>query len=580
MASGVQRAGDRLPASFVARLTERLDACDQPLIQLWSWPWSGKRRLLQALVAQRPGDWLRLPSGGALAGRVPTAGGSWLIADGHYRGADLLAAAERLRPEQRLVLAIERRRDDEILPRCLLDPREMLLRPAEVAEMFAGAGDAWIAEVVRLSDGWAGPLDWLREHRAGGASAEEALSSAGFAARFHQRVTDRLDPEVLEALIECSVADEVDPRLWRRVWARRPERLAAFERLLWEWGWAISEPGGKPRLPRLLRRATRPRRPSPERRRDIFRQLGLAAHGLGLAAEAERFLDLAGDDARLARLRQAAGTPAGGLVSPRVEEPPATIPGGRRPGFRLQLLGQAIVRKIDARGEEREVEWRLRRALQSVAYLALAPDHRATKEQLIDAVWRDSSPGAIAKNFHPTLSGARRALGHRQAFVYSQGTYTLNPELGWWIDCERFTEQIEDGRRLSAGSGSELRWALEAWLAAWRLYRGELLSGLEADWIRDQRAVMRRAYVELMRDLGGLCVRLDRVTQALDAYRSLLLEEPYEERVHLAVMELYARQGRRDLVRRQFVRMQELLLEELNVEPAVESRERYHQLMR
>ena len=45
-------------------------------------------------------------------------------------------------------------------------------------------------------------------------------------------------------------------------------------------------------------------------------------------------------------------------------------------------------------------------------------------------------------------------------------------------------------------------------------------------------------------------------------------------------MELYARQGRRDLVRRQFIRLQELLVDELNVQPLEQTQERYHQLMR
>ena len=186
----------------------------------------------------------------------------------------------------------------------------------------------------------------------------------------------------------------------------------------------------------------------------------------------------------------------------------------------------------------------------------------------------------MARNFHPTLSEARRTLGHRRVFAYSQGLYTLNPELDWWLDVACFRDLIERGRRLSTGSASELKRGLEAWLDAWKLYRGELLSGVEAAWIRSPRAVLYRNYIELLRDVGGLSARLGRLTLALDAYRSLLLEEPFEERIHLAVMELYARQGRRDLVRRQFVRMQELLSQELNVEPVEETQERYHQLMR
>ncbi len=578
----------------MTRLDQQLRSCDQPLIQLWSWPWSGKRRLLETLAAREPAAWVKLPPHGTLVDRL-SPDKRWLIAEGRHRSAELLAAADRLHPGQRLVLPVERRLDDEILPQRILEPRVMLLQPAEIEEMFAGAGGARIGELARLSDGWAGPLDWLRDRLRGG-SPETVLDSREFTTRFHQRVTGRLDLGIFDAMIECSVAEELDATLWRRVWIARPEKLAALERLLGEWGWVISEPGAVPRLPRLIRRATRSRRPR-SRQREICRQLGLAAHGLGLEAEAERFLGLAGDTERLSRLAAAGVTVA---AVPPAGPPPAAAPSAGRspaiaaaversagvdrpatyPRFELHLLGQAVVRRIDAGGEQRELAWRLRRALQSVAYLALAPGRRASKEQLIDAIWNDASLTSIGKNFHPTLSLARSTLGHKQAFVYNQGLYTLNPELGWWIDCDRFGELIEQGRRLSAGSASELKRGLDAWVGAWRLYRGELLSGLEADWIRGRRALFHRDYIELLRGIGGLCARLGRLTEALDAYRSLLLEEPYEERVHLEVMELYARQGRRDLVRRQFVRMQELLIHELNVEPVAETRERYHQLMR
>ncbi len=573
-----------LPASFVERLSRLLRSCDQPLIQLWSWPWSGKRRLLETLAENDPGAWVRLPTHGALVDRLSPPGPKWLVAEGRYRSSELLAAAEMLRPEQRLVLPVERRLTGEILPQRLLGPPAMLLRPAEIDEMFAGAPGERIDELARLSDGWFEPLAWLRDRLQGGGSTEIVLGSTSFAKRFHQRVTSRPDLGISEALIECSVAEELDVTLWRRVWIARPERLAALERLLCEWGWVISEPGVPPRLPRLVRRAALERRPPPERRHEIFRQLGLGAYGLGLVAEAEHYLSRSGDVERVGRLR-AVGAPAAaperdGGVSSATQCPSGLPRRGTNVAssrFDLQLLGQAMVRRIDASGQEHELEWRLRRAFQSVAFLALAGDRRATKEQLVDAVWRDAKASAIAKNFHPTMSEARRTV-HREVFVYSQGLYTLNPELDWWIDCDCFREQIEHGRRLSAAG--ELEPALDAWLAAWRLYRGELLSGVEAAWIRDHRQAFHHDYIELLRGVGGLCARLDRVTQALDAYRSLLLQEPFEEHVHLAVMELYSRRGRRDLVRRQFVRMQELLTQELNVEPAEDTQERYHQLMR
>ena len=89
----------------------------------------------------------------------------------------------------------------------------------------------------------------------------------------------------------------------------------------------------------------------------------------------------------------------------------------------------------------------------------------------------------------------------------------------------------------------------------------------------------QRLYLELLRDLGDLYLRLAKPEQALDAYRSVLLEDPLQERVHLSVMRIYANQGRRDLVRRQYDRLCVLLLEELGVEPMPETTREYHRLM-
>lgn len=315
---------------------------------------------------------------------------------------------------------------------------------------------------------------------------------------------------------------------------------------------------------RELEEASRARQLPEEQRRESCRRLGLAARALGLEAEAEHYLELAG---------------AGGLVegSDDAAEGDGDA-AGRAPRFSLQLLGQPRLRRIDAGGRASQLDWRLRRAFQSVAFLALAPDRRATKDELVDAVWHDAETTAIAKNFHPTLSEARRMLGRRDAFDYRQGVYSLNPELEWEIDCEQFRERVAGGRRVLKEGGEQR--ALEIWLEAWKLYRGPLLQGMDAAWIRPRRDALYRVYTEMLRGVGDLCARLERWRQALDAYRSLLLEEPFEERVHLAVMELYARQGRRDLVRRQFIRMQEQLVGELNVEPLEETQERYHQLMR
>lgn len=258
---------------------------------------------------------------------------------------------------------------------------------------------------------------------------------------------------------------------------------------------------------------------------------------------------------------------------------PAEAPG--KTAFRLGLLGHPRTVRRDPGAGELELAWSLRRAFEIVAFLALAPEARAAKDELIEALWSDASAAAVRKNFHPTLSHARRTLGEggelpADPILYARGVYRLNPAFEWWVDALELERLAARGRELE--DGGELERAFETGLEAWRLYSGPLLLDEDAPWATGRREDLRREYLRVLRGVGRLGARLGRLTEALDAYRGVLLEEPFEERVHVSVMEIYARQGRRDLVRQQYVRLQDHL-EELKVEPLAETQERYHELM-
>ncbi len=248
------------------------------------------------------------------------------------------------------------------------------------------------------------------------------------------------------------------------------------------------------------------------------------------------------------------------------------------------LFGSPVARRQADAGRgagEVEIVWRLRRAFQVVAYLAMKPGRRAPKDELIDAVWPEAGAGAVSRNFHPTLSDARRSLAAglgdpRSTLVLRQGVYVLAPEIECRSDVEDFRRFAASGRELLAAGDDEAAAAI--WQRAWELYRGPFLAGHDLPWVASLRERLRGEYLEVLRRLGDLRAVRAELTGALDAYRTVLLEEPYEEHVHQRVMELYGRQGRRDLVQRQYVRLQEHL-QELGVEPLEGTRELYHRLM-
>jgi DNA-binding SARP family transcriptional activator len=543
------------------RLLRRIGSLETPLVQVWGWPGSGKSALLQALLEAR-GPEARglslgeLEDGAALRRAVEEArerGARWLVAlGGSEERLDPLGrleeAARWLHPGQRLVFAGERRWAGAPLAVSILPPQELLLSSGEVAALWhLLTGDVPTSEAARTlrdaADGWYRPLRLAIEATGGGglerAGPEDLLDVAPV--RFFLR------HEVLETF------SEEQRLLLEDLPAERPGAGAEGEE-----GWRVLdsrglwvEGGERDRLPVLLAATL-------ERAR--FRRQGRQG--------------------RQGRQERQGRTESSGTMKTapaRAEAPRVGVP-----VYSLGLLGSAIAKRRDPDGTEVDLDCRLKRSFQVLAYLASSPGLEAGREELMEAVWPTEGERTIERNFHPTLSHLRRALeaGHRedvQPLLFRKGVYRLNPEMVWEVDALELDSRTEEGQaRLDRG---ELAAALEQWEGAWRLYRGPFLQGHYEAWVAERRERYQRLYLELLRDLGDLYLRLERPEQAMDAYRSVLLEDPLQERIHVAVMRLYAAQGRRDLVRRQYDRLCTLLLEELGVEPLPQTTRDYHRLM-
>ncbi len=261
---------------------------------------------------------------------------------------------------------------------------------------------------------------------------------------------------------------------------------------------------------------------------------------------------------------------------------PAPALGGAAPGYTVALLGKPAVRLRRLDGRSTELRFPLRRSLEVLGFLATAPGFTASRAELVEAVWPDADEATVEKNLHPTLSYLRRSLGapsgrDGSTVLLRRGVYRLNPRLTWNVDAVEMVRRVEEGhRRLREGQPEQ---AAELWRSGWALYGGPLLEGWDAPWVVEKRDALSRAYLDLLRSLGEVDERLGELTEAQDAFRAALLADPLQEPVHLALMRLYARQGRRDHVRRQYQRLVSLLADELGVEPLPGTTETYHRLM-
>ena len=141
----------------------------------------------------------------------------------------------------------------------------------------------------------------------------------------------------------------------------------------------------------------------------------------------------------------------------------------------IQLLGGFTVRVNDSPIHTKA--WHSRRTRNLIKLLALAPNQRLGRDQVLDALWPDSAPTAAANNLHQTLFAARKifdAAGAPGCLRFEDGLLSLGE--GASVDVDAFeaaagqAEKSQDPALFqSCGKGSFKETVLPALYGSLRL---------------------------------------------------------------------------------------------------------------
>jgi predicted ATPase/DNA-binding SARP family transcriptional activator/DNA-binding CsgD family transcriptional regulator len=241
---------------------------------------------------------------------------------------------------------------------------------------------------------------------------------------------------------------------------------------------------------------------------------------------------------------------------------------------RVRLLGDFRV-SVGNRTIE-EDEWRLRKAGSLIKLLALAPQHRLHREQVMDLLWPKLDVGKADNNLRYTLHNARRTLesalpNGSRCLHLRNGRLALCPEGLLWVDVEAFEEAAAAARRARNPAAYE---------AAVGLYAGDLLpEDSYEEWAEDRREELRRTYLALLLELAGLYEKGEDSGSAVEALRQVLASEPTHEGAHMGLMRLYALSGQHQGALRQYGRLREALSRKLGAEPGAASRCLYEEIL-
>jgi LuxR family transcriptional regulator, maltose regulon positive regulatory protein len=237
----------------------------------------------------------------------------------------------------------------------------------------------------------------------------------------------------------------------------------------------------------------------------------------------------------------------------------------------IQTLGTFRVWRA---GEEKQrTAWGREKALHLLQFLICHRDNPVHREQILEALWPESTPPQAAIGLRVALNALRSALelGQRSAeniqFIRRYGEMLwLDLDAGVVIDSDQFVQLLQKARRAERGDISQ---AITLYEAALQLYHGDFLIELPyADWAYGEREQRRMQYLVTVERLARFALERGEHERAIEWANTILRKDPTWEAAYALLMECHWQQGNRALAVRVYDRCRKRLSEMLGVEPS------------
>ena len=207
-----------------------------------------------------------------------------------------------------------------------------------------------------------------------------------------------------------------------------------------------------------------------------------------------------------------------------------------------------------------------------LAYLAMAPGHRHSRDKLATLLWPATGDEHARQSLRQAFVTLRRVLGTHAILVADHQDVALEGDC-LDIDVVRFEALMTEN-------------SAAALAAAAALYRGDLLEGIRVkeppfeEWLQGERQRLRELAQQALLKLLTHQLGSGPAGPAIRTAMRVLTLDPAQEVVHRDLMRLFARQGRRGDALRQYRLCIDALQRELGVEPQPETRRLYQEIVR
>ncbi|HEY3000990.1 MAG TPA: BTAD domain-containing putative transcriptional regulator, partial [Kribbellaceae bacterium] len=237
--------------------------------------------------------------------------------------------------------------------------------------------------------------------------------------------------------------------------------------------------------------------------------------------------------------------------------------------MRIAILGPTDVRVAD--GSPVEVRGGRLRAL--LVRLALDAGRPVSTAALVDALWGDEPPAAVANALQSLVSRLRTALGSTDAVRSGPAGYTLTRAE---VDAAAFERLVTEAR-----SAADPERALSLLTEASALWRGEALADVrEAPFAEAPAARLEDLRLAADEDRAAALLAIGRPGSAVAALSPLAVAHPLRERTHELLIRALHASGRQTDALTTYDALRTRLADELGVDPSPRLRDLHVAVLR
>jgi DNA-binding SARP family transcriptional activator/Cdc6-like AAA superfamily ATPase len=209
-----------------------------------------------------------------------------------------------------------------------------------------------------------------------------------------------------------------------------------------------------------------------------------------------------------------------------------------------------------------------------LAYLILYRQLPQSRQRIAFHLWESSTDTQARSNLRKELTYLRRALPNPEQFLLVEPkTLQWSPTAPCSLDILEFEDAVKAAKVAEPD-------AIQALLKqAIALYRGDLLSSCEDEWIVSERERLQQLYISVLEQLIDHLQHQQDYRTALSYAQQLLRIDFCNEATYCTLMRLYSRSGDRANALQTYHRCMTMLREELGVDPSANTRKLYEQLL-